>query len=279
MALPDFVLVGAQKCGTTALHSYLGCHPDIFMPTWKELNFFRDDGNYGRGQLWYESFFEHARSDQVKGEASPQYAMAPSSSPVARRMQALLPEAKILYSMRDPFDRMRSAWQQAVAKGRESRPLGTALLHDSRYLDHSRYYYQLSHFLAYYPHSAFCLIDADRLRDDRAAVLRDIFEFLGVKPGSYDFRPAAPEIHRSASKRRPSAVALSIAGSAHARTVKRVTPLALKRWALRVSSRSFSERDQEVPESVSDRLRPILVEDVKALRPLMPPSFDGWGLL
>lgn len=277
MARPHFVVIGAQKCGTTALHAYLRQHPDIFMPSRKELNFFRDDGNYPRGVHWYETFFNDARDDQILGEASPQYARAPDSTHVASRMYDLLPQAKLIYSVRDPFDRMRSAWQQEVARGRESRPLGKAILQDHRYLDHSCYSYQLDAFLAYYDPTQILVVDADRLRADRRSVLGDIFTFLGVSPAAYDFNLATPEVHRSQDKHRPLPVAAVMANTRIGRAFKKVTPLPVKRRILRTANKPVG--DSHMPLDAYQQVRPILAEDARKLVPLMPPDFSGWGLL
>ena len=69
--LPDFIIVGAQKCGTTTLHYSLTKHPEIFMSNPKELNFFQEDENYSRGIEWYSSFFGKCPLDLISGEASP----------------------------------------------------------------------------------------------------------------------------------------------------------------------------------------------------------------
>src|SRR2546422_11708307 len=74
--LPDFLIVGAQKAGTTALYAYLRRHPDITGPSWKEVSFF--DRHYTRGEAWYRGNFPNAlRARGLVGEASPSYVVHP----------------------------------------------------------------------------------------------------------------------------------------------------------------------------------------------------------
>jgi len=113
-ALPNLVVVGAMKCGTTALHGFLDRHPEIAMSDPKELNFFfgpaagsGDDapwaeGNRHRGVGWYRHQFPVAAP--VRGESSPGYT-SPSEPHVAARMAALIPGARLVYLVRDPVER------------------------------------------------------------------------------------------------------------------------------------------------------------------------------
>ncbi len=73
--LPEFLIVGAPKCGTTSLADALSQHPDLFIPERKELGFF--DKNWERGMTWLAQYFEQARSEQLRGEATPDYFATP----------------------------------------------------------------------------------------------------------------------------------------------------------------------------------------------------------
>ena len=68
MALPDFLIIGAMKCGTSTLQAQLAAQPGIFMTTPKEPNFFSDDAIYANGLGWYEDLFAGAGPDDRKGE-------------------------------------------------------------------------------------------------------------------------------------------------------------------------------------------------------------------
>lgn len=278
MRLPDFIGIGAQKCGTTALHVYLREHPDLYLPRRKELNFFRDDGNWQRGLEWYARHFDRAAPGQRVGEISPQYARLPRSAEVPQRMHELLPQAKLIYLVRDPVDRLRSAWQQAVARGRESRPLAEALLADETYLSVTLYAQQLEAFAQHYPRESFLVLDAADLRHERVSALRNVFTHLGVDPSRYDYAQANEEIHLSRDKQRPSRMALLLANSRLGRGSKAFVPKPITRLGLQLASKPIAHEPSIIPDAVLERLLPAIRTDVRRLRDWMPDTFSGWGL-
>ena len=115
--LPGFLILGAQKAGTTALYAYLRRHPHITGPSWKEVSFF--DRHWLRGEAWYRGNFPNvlrARGDLV-GEASPSYLFHPLAP---RRVAELVPDAKLIVLVRNPVDRAYSHYHHEVALGRET---------------------------------------------------------------------------------------------------------------------------------------------------------------
>src|SRR5579859_6236482 len=112
--LPNLIIIGAPKAGTTSLHRYLELHPQVFMASEKELRYFwRDDWRERRA--WYESRFD---SDApVRGEATPAYAAYPHRPNVPERMHELVPQAKLVYLVRDPIERLLSHWVQRRSDG------------------------------------------------------------------------------------------------------------------------------------------------------------------
>lgn len=177
--LPNLVIIGAQKCGTTSLHHYLDAHPAISMARIKETNFFLDTGNWNLGLEWYGKHFDPAA--RVRGEASPYYANLPESAQVAPRMKELIPGAKLIYLVRHPVDRMVSDYVHHVAEDRERRPLRDAILDpDNPYVQRSRYATQLRPFLSLFAPDQILIETQDRLLGQRQDVLSRIFRFLGV---------------------------------------------------------------------------------------------------
>src|SRR3954452_11529156 len=121
--LPNLIVIGAAKCGTTSLHEYLTLHPDIAMSAQKELNFFtREDW---RSQVdWYAAQFADA---QVRGESSPGYTLAPYLPSAAERMYELIPDARLVYLVRDPVDRAVANYTELVMHRLEARSIDDAL--------------------------------------------------------------------------------------------------------------------------------------------------------
>ena len=106
MMLPDFVCVGAQRAGTTWLYECLREHPDVFVPATKELQFF--NAHFKKGLEWYEEQFASADSNQQKGDITPNYL---GLDYAIERMHDVVPEAKIIVILRDPIERVKSAYQ------------------------------------------------------------------------------------------------------------------------------------------------------------------------
>jgi hypothetical protein len=182
-ALPNLIVIGGLKCGTTSLHHYLNLHPQIAMSRPKELNFFVAELNWDLGPDWYASHFD--RSAPVRGETSPHYTNLPRFGGVAGRMREVLgADARIVYMVRDPIDRMLSHYLHNVGGGYESRPLETALADpDSAYVARSRYAMQAGPYLKAFGPERVLIVTREELRDDRLGTMRRTFEFCGVDAG------------------------------------------------------------------------------------------------
>jgi Sulfotransferase domain len=182
-ALPNLIVIGGLKCGTTSLHHYLNLHPQIAMSRPKELNFFVSELNWDLGPEWYASHFD--RDARVRGESSPHYTNLPRFEGVAERMRELLgAQARLVYMVRDPIERMLSHYLHNVGGGYESRPMTTALPDpDSAYVARSRYAMQLEPYLAAFDHERVLVVANEDLAGDRAKTMRGVFEFLGVEAG------------------------------------------------------------------------------------------------
>jgi hypothetical protein len=180
-ALPNLIVIGGLKCGTTSLHHYLSLHPEISMSRPKELNFFVAELNWDLGRDWYASHFD--RAAPVRGESSPHYTNLPRFAGVAERMRALLEDARILYMVRDPIDRMLSQYVHNVGGGYESRGLDEALGDpESSYVNRSRYAMQVEPYLREFGSDKVTIVSREELRDDRATTMRRMFELLAVDP-------------------------------------------------------------------------------------------------
>lgn len=193
--LPNVVVVGAMKCATSALHDYLDAHPDVSMSGLKELNFFNgperpphDDpstwwvtGQWHRGLDWYARQFD--AQAPVRGESSPAYT-SPSFPEVAGRMASVVPDARLLYLVRDPVDRAVSQYGHHHRDGTERRPVEEAVLDpDSQYLARSRYVERLDPFLELFPRERIHVVVQERLLHHREAEMARVYEHVGVDPG------------------------------------------------------------------------------------------------
>lgn len=113
----DFLVIGAQKSGTTSIFNYLSSHPSIFMPQCKEVCFFTRD--FERGVDWYFSnYFPSAPASSIKGEASPHYMYFKN---VPERIASLFPDIKLIAVLRNPITRAYSHYQMTVRRNLEKR--------------------------------------------------------------------------------------------------------------------------------------------------------------
>jgi hypothetical protein len=176
---PNLLVIGAAKCGTTSLHAYLNAHPEIAMSR-EDLDFFVEEKNWSRGLEWYEAQFEDA---PARGDSSVSYAAFPEYRGVPDRIARTLPDARLIYLVRDPVERVVSHFFHHSIRypGESLDELATSDL-GRRLVDVSRYWTQLSRYLEHVPAEQILVVDSDALRDRRAETLERIFRFVGVEP-------------------------------------------------------------------------------------------------
>ena len=180
-ALPNLIVIGGLKCGTTSLHHYLNLHPEVAMSRPKELNFFVAELNWPLGTGWYSTHFDPAAP--ARGESSPHYTNRPRFDGVVDRIDATLEAPRLIYVVRDPIDRMLSHYLHNVGGGYEPRSLADALGdRASSYVARSRYFFQLEPYLRAFGRERIEIVGREELKRDRAGTMRRVFAFLGVDP-------------------------------------------------------------------------------------------------
>ena len=207
-ALPNLVVIGAQKCGTSVLHYYLSLHPEVSMSRPKELNFFIEERNWPRGVDWYKAQFDP--DARVRGEASPNYTAFPQHEGVPARMAEVVPDAKLIYMVRDPIERIAAHWVHNYAKRREKGTLAETLIHpNTSYVTRSKYAMQLERFLEHYPKEQVLVFQQSELRHKRMETLRQIFDFIGVD-ADFNHPRFEQERHQTSGKTRATRLAVRL---------------------------------------------------------------------
>jgi hypothetical protein len=269
-ALPNLVVIGAQKCGTSGLHYQLSLHPEIWMSRPKELNFFIEERNWSRGQDWYRHYFD-ARA-KVRGESSPNYTAYPQHLGVPERMRSVVPDAKLVYVVRDPLERIAAHWVHNYAKRREKGDLAATLTHaNASYVVRSQYHMQLQQFLAHYPFGQILVIEQEELRSAPLETLRQVFEFTGVDPG-FTHPHFGAQRHETSRKTRASRLAVRLERLSSTRP-GRVLPKNL--W-LAIDEKLGRRRPIERPDvraAVGPGVLQVLREDAERLRELTGRHF------
>jgi hypothetical protein len=274
--LPDFIVIGAMKAGSTTLHRYLRGHPQIVMSDPKELHYFVEERSWSEGEDWYRSHFP-VRPGVVCGEASVTYTQAALYAGVPARMAQVVPQARLIYLLRDPVERMRSHYVHELAALREHLPIERALCEQPKYLDVSRYAGQLDRFLAHYPQGQILLLTSEALFARPREVLAQVFTFLGVDP-SYE-PPAPVHVNQSSRKSVPSPFVHRLRSSHAARAVVHRIPVPMRdRIKAGVPRRPLDPQKTVLSEEFRDELRAELRPDVRRLRPLLGADVDAWGI-
>ena len=182
-ALPNLIVIGGLKCGTTSLHHYLNLHPEVAMSRPKELNFFVRELNWELGLDWYRSHF--APEAPVRGETSPHYTNLPRFQGVAERMRETLGDgARVVYVVRHPIDRLLSHYLHNVGGGYEARPLAAAVADPATaYVQRGLYAMQARPYVEAFGAQRVLVVGREELAREREATMRRVFEFAGVEPG------------------------------------------------------------------------------------------------
>lgn len=275
--LPTFLIIGAQKAATTTLDAHLREHPDIAMPEGlKEANFLIDEGHWHRGRGWYESLWANAGAVRHRGEASPGYTMFPTFRHAPRRAAELCPEARLVYMIRHPVERMVSAWIQATSSGLERRRLATALIEQRHYADLSSYGMQLAQWLQYFDRDRVLVLRSEDLAADYSSSLDRLLAHLDLPPG---WRPADPgaRVNESRDKRAPRAhMSLAAHTARAAGRARAADQLANRggRWRRRRLRDDEARLEPDLRAALEDTFR----ADLALLRTLVGPDMDLWGL-
>lgn len=209
--LPDFIIIGAQRCGTTSLFQYLCQHPEVRPSTPKEVHYFSN--NYLKGNTWYRSHFPlqsqktavESKPDEkfVSGEATPYYLLHPLAP---RRAAETVPHARLILLLRDPVKRAYSHYYHEVNMGVEPLSFEEAVRKEEErlegefdkltgdetyrsfnyqhfsYLARGIYADQIKRWLKFYPLDSMLILNSDNLNRDPIKTFQTVTDFLGLSP-------------------------------------------------------------------------------------------------
>ncbi|HEY1632447.1 MAG TPA: sulfotransferase domain-containing protein [Rhizomicrobium sp.] len=181
MTRPNFIVIGPGKTGTTWLYECLKAHPEIGLArNTKETVFFAD--YYDRGLGWYDRFFDGLGAKAV-GEVSNTYFFTPEAP---ARIAHDLPGVKLIAFLRDPVERIQSLYLFRLRNGLIKGSLEDAIAADPKMVEQNFFDVHLARWLELFPRDKLFVALFDDLKRDPKALLREIYEFLGVDP---DFVP------------------------------------------------------------------------------------------
>lgn len=180
---PDFLIIGAMKCGTTTLHDQLARQAGVFMTTPKEPNFFSDDEVFARGEAWYRALFEGAQPGDLRGESSTHYTKLPTHPRTMERLRVFLGERpiRVIYIMRRPTDRLVSHYIHAWSERETSAPIEQAVRDMPRLVDYGRYAMQLDPWLEWLGPERVLPVFFERMAARPQETLERVWSFLGLE--------------------------------------------------------------------------------------------------
>lgn len=303
MALPDFLIVGAPKAGTTALHVALGRHPQLYLSRVKEPKYFltsgrpRAQGGPGdaktlREQVWqrdkYEALFADAPAGALLGESTSLYL---HDAVAMQRIRTAIPDVRIIALLRDPVDRAHSNWAHLWSAGLEpEHDFVAACLSEEkraaarwapfwRYLSLGKYGQQLDQPWTLFPREQTLVLRYRELRESPADTLDRITTFLGVRAGVVTETTAENvTTHASPSPvNRAAAQALRIGSALETRLP---SPLGRGMGSTNSFLSRHLQREQRVREPLTldqrTALLPYFTEDVRLLEQVTGESFADW---
>jgi hypothetical protein len=271
--LPNLIVIGAMKSGTSSLHSYLNLHPQISMSHPKELDFFVLEKNWSKGIGWYESHFVDGA--RFNGESSPNYTKCHLFGGVPSRMHSIVPEAKLIYLLRDPIERIISHYVHNVAARSENRSFTDSLRANENYILSSKYYMQLEKYIEYFPKSNILVLTSEDLYKRRQQTLQTTFRFLGLDDDFYS-QGFTDILHQSSVKKRRTGIGLLLAKLPGRKAIKALSP---SRSHLADIYHSWSRREVKRPalsEKLRQELMDALEDDIKLLRRYTGNGFEQW---
>ncbi len=173
--LPNFLVIGAQRCATSWMYFCLKEHPDIFLPFIKEVHYFCDF--YEKGFVWYERYFNICKGQKAIGEISPSYLY---SEKAPERISRDLKDVRLIVCLRNPIDRAYSQYKKHLRAGTQTKSFEEAMEADPQYIERGYYFQQISRYLEFFPREKLLILFYDDLMNNPLVFLKNIFSFLEV---------------------------------------------------------------------------------------------------
>ncbi|MFP4100764.1 sulfotransferase family protein [Coleofasciculus sp.] len=279
---PNFIIIGAGKCGTTSLHDYLNQHPQIYICPQKETFFFINEETREKLKPWgaltrvedYCSLFQDAPKSSVLGEISTNYYAYPES---AQLIYNHIPTVKIIAIFRDPAERAFSSYQMHVRQGIEQRSFEQVLSPDSKYVKRGFYFSEIIPYFKTFERQSIKILLYDDLCQNPLEFMQDLFNFIGVdnnfipdmsKKGRKGGLPKNKYLNNLLTK--PNLLRRSIAA-----VLKLTMPLQLRQQIRSGMIKKNTYKAQLSPEA-RKQLIEIYKSDILKLQDLIERDLSNW---
>lgn len=286
MSLPNFMIIGVAKAGTTSLFRYLDQHPQVFMCPDKGTNYFgyEDARNWrwtdeGQAPLLrhfqattfeeYEAFFKGVTDEIAIGEVSPQYLRCPTA---ARRIHECIPEVKIVASLRNPADRAFSGFMMRTRRGEAVKSVYEELTPEASHVKEGFYFKRIKRYFDIFPRQQIKVYIFEEFKKDPAKIATDLFDFLGVDTG---FIPDTSTKHNPAAVPKNRVLNQLFYNPNLIAAAKLVLPKSLEKMAKRLREQNMKSAPK-FPADLRTELLKHFREDILKLEGLLERDLSIW---
>jgi hypothetical protein len=286
MTLPNFMIIGVAKAGTTSLFRYLDQHPQVFMCPIKGSNFFGYED--ARDWRWteegdppllrhfqvktfeaYKALFAGVSDEIAIGEASPQYFRCPTA---AQRIHENIPHVKLVASLRNPADRAFSGFLMRTRRGEAVKSPRQELTPEASHVKEGFYYKRLKRYFDIFPKEQIKVYIFEEFKKDPAKVVVDMFNFLGVDT---NFVPDTSVRYNPAGIPKLRMLNRLFFHPALIRTVKSILPGSMLQMAKRVQQENLKP-PPPFPADLRAELLELYSEDIRKLETLLDRDLSIW---
>jgi hypothetical protein len=239
--MPNFIVIGAAKCGTTSMCDLLGMHPTVFMTDPKEPHFFSRENDESKPQAWYESLFAGAEGCSAVGEGSTSYTHPNVIDVAASRIASAIPDCRLIYMVRHPLKRLESDWRMRRHENWAPDCINEAVEKQRNLVRHGLYWKNLSVYRRFFPDEQILIVFLEDFSKDPDAELRRCFKHLRVNP-SVIFPDARRARNRSQDLRRDGRIAAFLRKMSLFDCFKAGVPP----WLLTAGKRTLTRREEFV---------------------------------
>ncbi len=279
MKLPDFLLVGSMKCGTTTLFKDLCAHPRVFMPDDKEPHNLCDDRVLtDEGLREYAALFAPARPDQKCGEASTGYTKLPTRTGVVERARKTLsPELRLIFIVREPVSRIVSHHYHLYSNARTGPVIEDTLANDARLVDYTRYATQIEPWINAYGREAVLIVKFEDFIKDRRGHASALHRHLRIEE-----RPDVVREDAVANKGEGKPVPKGLTGffrsPVYKKVIRGLAPAGARRWAQKTLLPKAPDRPPPPRPETVERLIAELEPECRRLAAIMGVPGAVWDL-
>lgn len=271
--LVDFMIIGAQKCGTTSLAAQLAAHPQVCFCREKEPGYFHKTADWAAGLDGYHALYD-PRPGQLLGEASTFYTFFPEYRGTAERLFDYNPALKLIYVMRQPVERVISHYTHNFVREIDTRPPDVAVFSDPAYVGRSRYAVQIRPYLELFGPENVLLLVFEEYTADQIGALQRVAGFLGIDPAPFAETDTTPQ-HQSVGQPYLRSEALrNFTHSGVFQKMRGIVPAAIRQPIRhKLLSNTISEKPRFSDETKAALWR-LLEDDVRVIEDILGRRLD-----